>query len=59
METYYRGLSGSVLEDVSSKVASSVMSVGGSHRQGNRRDGLPVDEFLGKMGESNECYANS
>jgi hypothetical protein len=26
--------------------------------EGNRRDGLPVDEFLGKMGESNECYAN-
>lgn len=25
---------------------------------GNRRDGLPVDEFLGKVGESNECYAN-
>jgi hypothetical protein len=50
METYYRGLIRSVLEDVSSKVASSVMVVGGSHRRGIDVMVYPSMSFWGKWG---------
>jgi hypothetical protein len=52
METYYRVLSRGVLESVISKIASSVMSVGGSHRRGIDVMIYPSMSFLGIIGGS-------